>query len=78
MSVDADRIVDARGLACPMPTIRLAQRIRKINVGDVIEMWTDDPGSPRNMAAWTKNTGHELIASTVEGGVYKYEVRRGR
>lgn len=70
--------VDARGLVCPMPTIRLGQAIRKIAVGELVEVWTDDPGSQENMAAWTRNTGHELVASEVEGDVFKYRVRRGR
>jgi tRNA 2-thiouridine synthesizing protein A len=70
--------LDARGLVCPMPTIRLGQAIRKLDVGDVIELWTDDPASEQNMAAWTRNTGHELLASTTEGRGFKYQVRRGR
>ena len=53
-------ILDARGLVCPMPAIRLGQAIRKVSLGSVVELWTDDPGSQQNMAAWTKNTGHEL------------------
>lgn len=71
-------ILDVRGLVCPMPTIRLGQAIRKVNVGEIIEMWTDDPGSQQNMSAWTRNTGHELVSDTIEAGVYKYRVRRGR
>lgn len=70
--------LDARGLVCPMPTVRLGQTIRKLNVGDIVEVWTDDPGSQANMAAWTKNTGHQLVSSAVEGQVYKYQVRRMR
>jgi TusA-related sulfurtransferase len=70
--------VDARGLVCPMPTIRLGQAIRKVAPGDLVEVWTDDPGSRQNMAAWTKNTGHELVGAEVDGGVYRYRVRRGR
>jgi tRNA 2-thiouridine synthesizing protein A len=70
--------LDARGLVCPMPTVRLGQAIRKMTVGDIIEVWTDDPGSQANMAAWTKNTGHQLVSSSVEGNLYKYQVRRMR
>jgi tRNA 2-thiouridine synthesizing protein A len=80
MAVDqeiAER-VDAVGLVCPMPTIRLGQAIRRVGVGDVVEVWTDDPGSRANMAAWCKNTGHELRDQEVEGSVFKYWVRRVR
>jgi tRNA 2-thiouridine synthesizing protein A len=78
MASEIATVVDARGLICPMPTIRLGQAIRKVNVGDVVEMWTDDPGSQLNMDAWTKNTGHELLNSSVDDNVFKYQVRRGR
>jgi TusA-related sulfurtransferase len=78
MDTTVAQIVDARGLVCPMPTIRLGQAIRKVAFGEAVEVLTDDPGSQANMAAWTKNTGHELISSAVDGGVFTYRVRRGR
>jgi tRNA 2-thiouridine synthesizing protein A len=71
-------VVDARGLACPMPTVRLAQAMRGIAVGELLELWTDDAGSPANMAAWTRNTGHPLVREWSEAGMFKYRVRRGR
>ena len=77
-SFEGLQILDVRGLGRPMPTIRLGQAIRKVKVGEMIEMWTDDPGSLQNMSAWTRNTGHDLVAKSIEEGVYKYRVRRGR
>lgn len=70
--------VDARGLVCPMPTIRLGQAIRKAEVGDLVEVRTDDPGSKENMAAWCKNTGHELVDAKSAEGMFEYLVRRVR
>lgn len=78
MSTHATELVDARGLVCPMPTIRLGQAIRKVDIGDVVELWTDDPGSQENMAAWTRNTGHELVDQSVDGEIFKYRVKRDR
>lgn len=78
MTSQESQVLDTRGEVCPMPTIRLGQAIRKIETGEVIEVWTDDPGSQNNMDAWTKNTGHELLSSAVEDDVFKYRVRRGR
>ena len=70
--------VDARGLVCPMPTIRLGQAIRKIEIGQLVEVWTDDPGSKENMAAWCRNTGHQLVDHSADGATFKYTVRRSR
>ena len=64
MTVSVTETVDARGLVCPMPTLRLGQAVKRIKVGDVVEMLSDDPGSHENMTAWTKNTGHELVLSS--------------
>jgi tRNA 2-thiouridine synthesizing protein A len=70
--------VDARGLVCPMPTIRLGQAIRKVEVGQLVEVWTDDPGSKQNMAAWCKNTGHEFVDQSSDVSTFRYVVRRSR
>jgi tRNA 2-thiouridine synthesizing protein A len=70
--------VDARGLVCPKPTIRLGQAIRKVEVGQLVELWTDDPGSKENMAAWCKNTGHELLEESSDDSTFTYVVRRSR
>jgi TusA-related sulfurtransferase len=77
-AITGQKTVDATGLVCPMPTIRLGQAIRRVAVGEVVEMWTDDPGSKQNMDAWCKNTGHELCGQALEGTVFKYWVRRQR
>ena len=74
--MDVKETVDVRGQVCPMPTIRLGQAIRRVELGNVVEVWTDDPGSKANMAAWSKNTGHEMIASEFENGFFKYRFRR--
>ena len=70
--------VDARGLVCLMPTIRLGQAIRKVQIGQLVAVWTDDPGSKQNMAAWCKNTGHELVDHLADETTFKYVVRRSR
>jgi tRNA 2-thiouridine synthesizing protein A len=70
--------VDARGLVCPMPTIRLGQAIRRVEMGQLVEIWTDDPGSKENMAAWCRNTGHELIEQSSDESTFTYVVRRSR
>jgi tRNA 2-thiouridine synthesizing protein A len=77
-TIEVANQVDARGLVCPMPTIRLGQAIRKVEVGQLVEVLTDDPGSKENMAAWCKNTGHELVEQSASETTFKYVVRRSR
>jgi tRNA 2-thiouridine synthesizing protein A len=71
-----DKTVDYKGLFCPMPIVKVARAIKEIEVGQVLEMLADDPGSKADMKAWAKQTRHELLDMREEGGVFKFYVRR--
>jgi len=71
-----DLVLDCRGTLCPMPVIRLSQAIKKIGVGQVIEMLTTDPGSVPDMEAWSKQTGHALLSRNEREGVYTFYIRK--
>ena len=68
--------VDARGLSCPMPIVKTAQAIKTIASGDLIEVLATDKGSVKDFAAWSRTTGHELVEQSVDGGVYRFVLRR--
>lgn len=74
----ADLILDCRGTLCPMPVIRVSQAIKKIEVGQVIEMLTTDPGSVPDMEAWSKQTGNALLSRNEREGVYTFYIRRAQ
>jgi tRNA 2-thiouridine synthesizing protein A len=76
MSVQIPQKVDARGLSCPMPIVRTAQAIRTIASGDLVEVLATDPGSVKDFAAWSRTTGNELVEQSVDGGVYRFVLRR--
>lgn len=75
-SVQVDRVLDVKGLLCPLPVIKLSKAIKEVEIGQVVEMQATDPGSQPDMDAWAKNTGHQLIASEVQGDVFVFWVRR--
>jgi tRNA 2-thiouridine synthesizing protein A len=68
--------VDARGLSCPMPIVKTAQAIRTIASGGLIEVLATDPGSVKDFAAWSRTTGNELVDQSVDGGIYRFVLRR--
>lgn len=68
--------VDARGLACPMPIVRTAQAAKAVASGALIEVLATDAGSVRDFAAWSRTTGNVLVESGVDGGVYRFVIRR--
>ena len=57
-----NKTVDARGLKCPMPITKSMQAIKKIKVGQVLEILTTDPGSKRDIPIWAQATKQELIS----------------
>jgi tRNA 2-thiouridine synthesizing protein A len=74
--VQVDKVLDVKGLLCPLPVIKLSKAIKEIEVGQVVQMLATDPGSRPDMDAWAKNTGHELIDSDVDSDVFRFWVRR--
>jgi tRNA 2-thiouridine synthesizing protein A len=68
--------VDARGLSCPMPIVKTAQAIKTIASGDLVEVLATDPGSVKDFAAWSRTTGNDLVEQTVDGGVFRFVLRR--
>jgi tRNA 2-thiouridine synthesizing protein A len=76
MTLEIIQRVDARGLSCPMPIVKTAQAIRSLAMGDVIEVLATDPGSVKDFAAWSRTTGNELVEQSVDGGVFRFVLRR--
>ena len=63
-SGDEPHLVDARGLACPLPVIRAAEAARDLPGGSTLTILATDPASRYDVPAWTRLRGHELLAIT--------------
>jgi tRNA 2-thiouridine synthesizing protein A len=72
----ADVQVDARGLNCPMPIVKTAQAVKGMTSGQTLEVLATDPGSTKDFAAWSKTTGNDMVEQTVDGGVYRFVLRK--
>lgn len=66
-AVKADSILDAKGLCCPMPTVKTALALDKLKVGEILEVIADDPTSRRDLPRWVETTGHKLVSVVEEG-----------
>lgn len=53
--------VDACGLQCPGPILKLKAEIDKVNYGDIIEIKASDPGFYNDIMAWARTTGNKLL-----------------
>lgn len=69
--------LDAKGLSCPMPVVKIKQTIDTLAVGETLEVLATDSGSMSDLAGWADTTeGVELINQTDEGDVYRHVVRK--
>jgi TusA-related sulfurtransferase len=67
------RRLDGLGHGCATLTPLIASALRELGTGDVIEVVTDDPAAPDGIAAWSRLTGHTVVA-TADGdaGLHVY------
>jgi tRNA 2-thiouridine synthesizing protein A len=72
----ADKLLDAKGLACPMPIVKTKKAIGEMESGQVLEIHTTDKGSVKDLAAWTQSTGHELLRHEEDHGVLKFWIKK--
>jgi TusA-related sulfurtransferase len=71
----ADLTLDAKGLACPMPIVKLTKLAKDAAPGDMITVLADDPGFEPDIAAWVEARGHELVALSEEAGIFTAVIR---
>lgn len=60
--------VDACGLQCPGPIMRMKKTMDTLSPGEQVEITATDPGFSRDAAAWCNSTGNKLISKEVSGG----------
>jgi len=74
--MEVTKVLDATGLACPMPIVRTKKAMEELDSGDILEVHATDQGSKSDLTAWAKSGGHELIKDTEENGVLKFWIKK--
>lgn len=69
--------VDACGISCPGPILKLKNGIETLSQGQLLEISATDPGFPRDAEAWCRSTGHRFVSANQAGGMYKVVVAKG-
>jgi tRNA 2-thiouridine synthesizing protein A len=72
----ADRTLDTKGLACPLPILKTKKAMSELPVGATLEVWATDPGSVADFQAFSEATGDTLLEHSEQGGVYRFLLRR--
>lgn len=76
MDFEIDKTLDARGLSCPMPSVKTALALEEMGVGEVIEVLTDDPVSKKDLPVWAEATGNKLLGIKEEEKTIRIYLRK--
>ncbi|MFX0090749.1 MAG: sulfurtransferase TusA family protein [Candidatus Hodarchaeota archaeon] len=76
LDITPDQTLDVKGLACPMPIVKLASAIKKIEMDQIIEVSATDPGVMADIPAWAKKSGNEVLGHKKNGKVIYFYVKR--
>jgi tRNA 2-thiouridine synthesizing protein A len=68
--------LDVKGLACPLPVLKAKKRLKAMAAGDMLTVHATDPSSVKDFEAFSELTGHALLSSTENDGIYTFELRR--
>ena len=72
----ADAVLDTSGLNCPLPLLKAKLELNRMSSGAVLKVIASDPGSQRDFRSFAKLAGHALLHEEVEGGLYRYWLRK--
>lgn len=73
---DVDVIVDACQLDCPLPLLKAKQAINQLQVGQCVKVLATDAGSVRDFQVFAEQSGHKLLHSDENNGVYSYVLQK--
>jgi len=70
------KVIDARGSFCPGPLMELIGNIKLAQVGDELEVLSNDKGSANDIPEWIRKVGHELLGVREDAGVWHIAVKK--
>ncbi len=74
--MNIDKELDARGLSCPLPILKTKKSLADMASGQVLRIVATDCGSVKDMDAFAKQTGNELVSQTEENGEYIFFMKK--
>ena len=74
--IKADKVMDLKGMPCPMPVVKVSKGIKEIQVGQVLEAVTTDPGALADFPAWARTSGNEILKTEQDEGTIRFYIKR--
>jgi tRNA 2-thiouridine synthesizing protein A len=75
-AIKVDKVMDLKGLPCPMPVVKVSKGIKDVQVGQVVEALTTDPGALTDFPAWARTSGNEILKTDQDSGVIRFYIKR--
>lgn len=74
--MNADKELDARGLSCPLPILRTKKALADMVTGQILKILATDPGSVKDMEAFSRQTGNTLLSHQENDQVYTFYMQK--
>ncbi len=68
--------LDARGLLCPLPVLKVQKRMRALSKGEVLTVLTDDPAAAIDVPHYCAESGNELVSAEDHQTGHRFLVRK--
>ena len=67
-AITADKIIDARGTACPGPLLEAKKGMTTVPLGSTIEISSTDSATKNDISAWSGKVGHDFLGTLQADG----------
>ncbi len=74
--MEFDQELDVRNLSCPLPILRTKKSLAGMTSGQLLKVVATDKGSVKDMQAFARQTGNELLCSTEENGEFRFLIKK--
>ena len=75
-TLNVDKVVDARGTACPGPLLAVKQAIADLPDGGIMEILSSDEGTKRDVPRWATKKGYEYLGDFEESGYFTMYLKK--
>ncbi|MBN2184896.1 MAG: sulfurtransferase TusA family protein [Candidatus Krumholzibacteriota bacterium] len=77
-NLSVDKVVDARGTACPGPLLAAKKAVGEIDPGQIMEVLSADEATNRDIPKWAQKKGHEYLGTIEDSGYFRIFMKKGQ
>ena len=75
LAIEAE-LIDARGLKCPLPVLKLEKKLDGLASGTLLTVLSTDPMAAIDIPLYCRQRGHECVVHAEDGG-HRFEIVAG-